>query len=218
MNPAALLFDLDGTLVDSAADLAAGVDRMCAALGLPPRGVAAVRDWVGKGIAVLVDRALAGRMEGGAPADLHARGLALFEEFYAEESGRHGTVFPGVMATLEELTRRGAKLACVTNKPERHTRPLLDQCGLAPFFSVVIGGDTLPVRKPHPGQLLEACRRFGAAPADTLMVGDSENDLAAGRAAGCPVVLVTYGYTEGRPVASLGADRLIGDLRELLSA
>ena len=214
---AAVLFDLDGTLVDSAPDLAAAVDCMLEGAGFPPCGVAPVRDWIGKGIEKLVERALRAALGGApVPAELQARGLALFSAAYEQTSGRHGTVYPGVAEALSELSSRGVPLACVTNKAHRFTVPLLESIGLASHFAALVCGDSVQRKKPDPGHVAAACERLGVAAEDTLMVGDSENDLLSARGAGCGVVLVTYGYTEGKPVATLGADRLIDDLREIL--
>lgn len=222
MNPGyfAVLLDLDGTLVDSAPDLAAAADRMLAGLGFAPCGVGPVRDWIGKGIEKLVERALraasGAAASGEVPADLLTRGLSLFSAAYEEESGRRGTVYAGVTEAVSELAARGVPLACVTNKSLRFTVPLLEGIGLARYFRALICGDSVERKKPDPQAVLRGCERLGVRPDQAVMVGDSENDLLSARAAGCAVVLVTYGYTEGKPVASLGADRLIDDLREIL--
>ncbi|MCX7892097.1 MAG: phosphoglycolate phosphatase [Burkholderiales bacterium] len=200
----AVLFDLDGTLVDSAADLAAAANRMLAALGLPPRSVEDVKTYVGKGIPRLVHRALLGRLDGDADPVLHARALALFEAAYAEESGRHSAVFAGVTEGLARLRAAGLALACVTNKAERFTLDLLAAKGLDGYFDVVVSGDSTPVKKPDPGPFLHACERLGVAPAEAFVIGDSANDVAAARAAGIPILCVPYGYNEGVPVAVLG--------------
>ena len=213
----AVLFDLDGTLVDSAPDLAAAVDRMLVELGFAPCGVAPVRDWIGKGIEKLVERALRSALGGGeVPAELQKRGLGVFSAAYEQTSGQLGTVYPGVSETIAELASRGVPMACVTNKALRFTVPLLEAIGLAPHFRALVCGDSVARKKPDPQHVRAACERLGMSAAETLMVGDSENDLLSARGAGCGVVLVTYGYTEGKPVATLGADRLIDDMREIL--
>jgi phosphoglycolate phosphatase len=200
----AVLFDLDGTLVDSAADLAAAANRMLAALGLPPRTVDEVKTYVGKGIPRLVHRALLGRLDGDADAALHARALALFEQAYAEESGRHSDVFAGVVEGLDRLRAAGLRLGCVTNKAERFTLDLLDAKGLLRYFDVVVSGDSTPRKKPDPTPFLYGCERLGVRPSDAYVIGDSANDVAAARAAGIRVLCVPYGYNEGEPVADLG--------------
>jgi len=210
----AVMFDLDGTLVDSAPDLARAANLMLSALGIPERDPALIATYIGKGIARLVERSLAGEIDGAADAALMARALPLFERFYEEESGRRSSVYPGVTEGLEMLARNGIPLACVTNKPERHTHALLSAMGLAGFFAVVVGGDTLEAKKPDPRPFLHACERLGVAAADALVVGDSGNDVAGARAAGCPVICVPYGYNEGTPVEALGSDAIVPTLVE----
>ena len=133
---------------------------------------------------------------------------------YAEENGRHSVVFPGVREGLQTLRDMQLRLACVTNKAERFTRALLAQLELARCFEQVIAGDTLPQKKPDPQPLLHACRAFGIAPGDMLMIGDSANDVEAARAAGCPVFCVDYGYNEGRDVRELDVDAIVASLIE----
>jgi phosphoglycolate phosphatase len=203
-TPRAVLFDLDGTLVDSAADLAAAANRMLATLGLPLRTVGEVKTYVGKGIPRLVHRALLGKLDGDADPALHARALALFEQAYAEESGRHSAVFAGVVDGLERLRAAGLRLGCVTNKAERFTLDLLETKGLLRYFDVVVSGDSTPRKKPDPMPFAYGCQRLGVTPSEAYVIGDSANDVAAARAAGIRVLCVPYGYNEGEPVADLG--------------
>ena len=210
----AVIFDLDGTLVDSAPDLAFAANRMLAALGMPQREPALLATFIGKGIPRLVERALAGSLEGVADKALMARALPLYEGYYGEESGRRTTVYPGVAEGLELLAREGLPLACVTNKAERFTHALLADTGLARFFAVVVGGDTLPKKKPDPLPFRHVCDRLGVAASEALVVGDSRNDVAGARAAGCPVICVPYGYNEGEPVESLDSDAIVATLVE----
>jgi phosphoglycolate phosphatase len=210
-SPKAALIDLDGTLVDSAPDLAAAANRMLAALGLPPRTTTEIASYVGKGITRLVERALAGDLEKKPDPKLLERALPIFAEAYGEESGRHSRVFDGVVEGLERIT---ALRACVTNKAERFTLPLLRQMGLARYFDAVVCGDHVARGKPDPLPYLAACERLGVAPGEALVIGDSENDVLAARAGGMRVVCVRYGYREGRSVESLGADAIVADLRE----
>jgi phosphoglycolate phosphatase len=210
----AVIFDLDGTLVDSAPDLAFAANRMLAALGLPGRDPALLATFIGKGIPKLVERALVGSLDGVADAALTARALPLFERYYGEESGRRTTVYPGVGEGLRMLEREGLPLACVTNKAERFTLELLAQTKLAAFFAVVVGGDTLERKKPDPLPFRHACDRLGVAVGEALVVGDSRNDVAGARAAGCPVICVPYGYNEGEPVETLGSDAIVSSLVE----
>jgi phosphoglycolate phosphatase len=142
------------------------------------------------------------------------RALPVYERCYAECNGRHSALYPGVREGLERLRGMGMPLACVTNKSGRFTLPLLEQLGLARYFEHVVAGDTLPQKKPDPAQLLHACRAFGVAPADMLVIGDSVNDAQAARAAGCPVFCVSYGYNEGRDVRELDVDAIVASLDE----
>jgi len=208
------MIDLDGTLADTIPDLAEAANRMLRELGRPALEPALLRTFVGKGIPKLVERALAGTLEGRVDAGLLARALPIYERCYAEENGRHSVVFPGVREGLQTLRDMQLRLACVTNKAERFTRALLEQLELARCFEQVIAGDTLPQKKPDPQPLLHACRGFGIAPGDMLMIGDSANDVEAARAAGCPVFCVDYGYNEGRDVRELDVDAIVASLIE----
>jgi phosphoglycolate phosphatase len=212
----AILFDLDGTLVDSVPDLAAATDAMLIELGRPPAGEALVREWVGNGAERLVKRALTGEMEGEpSEADLQ-RAFPLFMDQYQQHLDGQSRLYVGVQECLAELQERGLALALVTNKPERFIGPLLTALGLADEFAVVVGGDTLAQRKPHPAPLLHAARQLGVEPAAALMVGDSRNDVLAARRAGMPVVCVPYGYNHGEDIRLTAPDAVVEDLRELV--
>ena len=210
----AVTIDLGGTLADTIPDLAAAANMMLRELARPELDVERVRAFVGKGIPKLVERALAGSVEGGAPAALLARALPIYERCYAEVNGRHTVVYPGVDEGLRALRAMQLPLACVTNKAQRFTAALLEQLRLARFFERIVAGDTLPQRKPDPAPLLHASRGFGIAPGEMLMIGDSVNDAQAARAAGCPVFCVTYGYNEGGDVRSLDVDAIVASLIE----
>ena len=208
MNPGALagtLIDLDGTLMDTAPDLAAAANRMRADFGLPPLPLERVAAFVGKGAEVLVHRALTDALDGRAQDDLFARGRNAFYAHYHEENGVQAVVFDGVPQALRQLRERGLKLACVTNKPREFTQPLLAKVGLAAYFDAVVAGDEVAEKKPHPALLLEACRRLALSPAQVLLIGDSVNDAQAADAAGCRCVLVETGYNEGESVAQMAA-------------
>ena len=187
---------------------------MLDALGIPPRSVHEISTYVGKGITRLVERALTGALEGKPDPLLLQRALPLFAAAYDEESGRHSRVFDGVVEGLEKMQSMRRRLACVTNKAERFTVPLLERMGLARYFEAVVCGDQVARGKPDPLPYLSACERLGVAPAEALVVGDSENDVLAARAGGMRVVCVSYGYREGRSIESLGADAIVADLRE----
>ncbi len=214
-----VLIDLDGTLMDTAPDLAAAANRMRADFGLPPLPVGRIAAFVGKGAEVLVHRALTDDINGRAGAEDFARGRQSFYAHYTAENGLQAVVFERVPQALEALRARGLKLACVTNKPKEFTAPLLAKMGLAPHFDAVVAGDEVAEKKPHPALLLEACRRLRLQPTEVTLIGDSVNDAQAARAAGCGCVLVETGYNEGEGVAALsGAPGLDGIFPALAEA
>lgn len=215
LHPGLILIDLDGTLVDSVPDLTYCVDAMLAQLGRPPRGEAAVRNWVGNGVERLVKRALTNRMDGEPSATELAQALPLFCDIYADNTARRSQPYPGVRAGLDWLQAQGYRLGCVTNKAARFTDPLLASLALRPYFELVISGDSLPERKPHPLPLLHAAERVGCDPTAALMVGDSISDVKAARAAGFAVVCVSYGYNHGEDISLAGPDAVIDALTEL---
>ncbi|MBS7664201.1 phosphoglycolate phosphatase [Pseudomonas lalucatii] len=216
--PELVMFDLDGTLVDSVPDLAAAVDQVLLGLGRAPAGLARVRDWVGNGARVLVRRALAGGLQHERVGEAEAeQALALFMAAYAE-SHALTRVYPGVVETLDWLRERDIPLAIVTNKPERFVAPLLDEKGLGSYFRWIVGGDTLPQQKPDPAALLHVLRLARVEARRALFVGDSRNDVLAARAAEVPCVALSYGYNHGRPIAEEGPLRVLDDLRQLLAA
>jgi phosphoglycolate phosphatase len=208
----AAIVDLDGTMVDTVGDFEAALNRMLTDLG--QRGVARafIEHTVGKGSEHLIRSTLA---HVGAEAALYDTAWQRYQAHYLDINGRHSNVYPGVVEGLKQLAARGLKLACLTNKPTAFARPLLAAKGLDGFFSVVFGGDAFERKKPDPLPLQRTCEALGSAPARTLMVGDSSNDARAARAAGCPVVLVSYGYNHGEPVASAAPDAVIDRLDEL---
>ena len=214
--PKLVMFDLDGTLIDSVPDLAAAVDHMLVALGRPPAGLEAVRQWVGNGAEVLVRRALAGSLEhADVDPELAERGLALFMQAYGE-SHELTVVYPGVRDTLRWLHKQGVEMALITNKPERFVAPLLDQMKIGRYFRWIIGGETLPQKKPDPAALLFVMQMAGIAPEHALFVGDSRNDVLAATAAGVKSVGLTYGYNHGRPIEEESPSLVLDDLRLLL--
>jgi phosphoglycolate phosphatase len=211
----AVAFDLDGTLVDSAPDLAAAANGMLAALGhraLPVERVAAA---IGDGIDALVARALAESTGREPNADELAAAASRFREIYAKNVFRATRIYPGVKEGLERLAGRGLRLGCITNKASPFTKALLEEAGLARWFAFVECADSVEQRKPAPYLLLKACRDLRIAPSELLYVGDSALDVAAARAAGCPVVMVAYGYNRGRPASESAADAVIATLADL---
>lgn len=208
----AVAFDLDGTLLDTIHDLAAAVNRLLAERGLGALPKATIRDLVGKGMANLLTRALA---KAGAPvggAEELAPILARYQQIYGELLGEETHLFPDVETSLARLRGAGVGLAVVTNKATRFVRPHLACAGIEAYFDVVIGGEDAPAKKPDPAPLLLAAQRLGVPPGRLLMVGDSGNDVDAARAAGCPVLVVPYGYSEGVPVQALGGDGIVDSL------
>lgn len=209
---AAAIVDLDGTLVDTLGDFHAALGEMLRGLGLPPLARSEVARFIGKGSEHLIRQALA---HVGAPADLYSRAWDGYQAAYRGLNGRWSAVYPGVQEGVAQLAARGLRLACLTNKPGEFARELLVAKGLASAFEHVFGGDAFERKKPHPLPLLKTCAALGTAPAATLMVGDSRNDASAARAAGCPVVLVTYGYNHGEPVREVDADGHLASLAEI---
>ncbi len=214
-QPRMVLIDLDGTLVDSVPDLAFCVDAMLERLGRPPAGEAAVRNWVGNGVERLVRRALTGELDGEPPEADYERAYPLFIELYQANTSERSTLYPGVREGLAFLTGAGYPLGCVTNKHAQFTEPLLRHFGIRNHFSLVISGDSLPEKKPHPLPLLHAAEHFGVAPSEALMIGDSISDVRAARAAGFPVVCLSYGYNHGGDIRDAQPDAVIDSLAEI---
>jgi phosphoglycolate phosphatase len=208
----AAIVDLDGTLVDTLGDFVAVLALTLDELNLPPVPRAFVERTVGKGSEHLIRSVL---REVGADASLYERTWALYQRHYLAINGQHASVYPGAREGLLRLHDAGWRLACVTNKPLAFARPLLERKGLLPLLSQVFGGDSFARRKPDPLPLIEACKALGSAPARTLVIGDSANDALAARGAGCPVVLVRYGYNHGEPIERVDADALVDRLDEI---
>jgi phosphoglycolate phosphatase len=214
-NVEAILFDLDGTLVDSVPDLTVAVDTMMTRLGLPARGEDKVRRWVGNGAENLIRRALADDIAGNAPKALVEVARPLFVAAYGENLSVHSHVYPGVREGLELLREMGLRMACITNKPAEFAVPLLARLGIGEFFETVVGGECTPNKKPAPDALLLTAQRLGVDISRVLMVGDSMNDVGAARNAGCPVVAVPYGYNHGDDIRDAKPDAVIASIAEL---
>lgn len=214
----AVIVDLDGTMVDTLGDFELALGAALAEIGLPPVPRSFIARTVGKGSRHLLTEALRHAGQGVGPDSAAVETLwAAYQRHYAAANGRASAVYPGVLEGLTRLRDAGLPLACLTNKPGAFARALLAAKGLDGFFSHVFGGDAFARSKPDPLPLLETCRALGTLPARTLMVGDSSNDARAARAAGCPVVLVRYGYNHGEPVEAAGADGLVHRLDALFS-
>ncbi len=210
------LFDLDGTLVDSAPDIADAVDIALVACGRAPLGEAVVRGLIGNGAVRLMHRALTGTKDGDAEPALHARAYQHFVDAYQPRVFERTRVFDGVEEVLTRLAAAGWALGCVTNKPARFTGPLLAAAGLAGHFAVTLSGDSLPTKKPDPAPILHAAAALGVALARVVMVGDSLTDLRAAQNAGVRAVCVSFGYHAGVDLEAEGADALIDEMPELL--
>lgn len=208
----AAVIDLDGTLLNTAPDLAYAAAQMMTELGRPVPSRAAIETWIGNGVSRLVKRALTGEMDGEPDAALFRHAYAIYERHYSENVSRESRPFPGVVDGLTRMREMGLHLACITNKAECFTLPLLRDTGLLDFFELVLSGDSLPERKPSPLPLQHACKHFGLTPDELLLIGDSLNDTQAARAAGCPVFCVPYGYNRGKPVADLHPDAVVDSL------
>ncbi len=223
----AVIVDLDGTMVDTLGDFEVALNRTLAELDLPPVTRALVERTVGKGSEHLIRSVLAHQLAlpevtglsnvcaARSVDTLYEPAWQHYQRHYREINGQHSDVYPGVAEGLAQLRTRGLLLACLTNKPRAFALDLLQAKGLQGFFPVVFGGDSFERKKPDPLPLLRTCEALGTSPAQTLMVGDSANDALAARAAGCPVVLVRYGYNHGEPVEQVDADAHIDRLDQL---
>jgi phosphoglycolate phosphatase len=223
----AAMVDLDGTMVDTLGDFVAALNLMLGDLSLPAVDRATVERLVGKGSEHLIKSTLAlvlspqYAINSVAIAEYvestYDEAWASYQRHYAAINGQHAHVFPGVLAGLQQLQARGLKLACLTNKPTVFALDLLKAKGLDGFFALTFGGDAFERKKPDPMPLLKTCEALGTAPGRTLMIGDSSNDAQAARAAGCPVLLVTYGYNHGEPIKAVDADGFTDSLAKLES-
>ncbi len=211
----AIVVDLDGTLLDSAPQLAEAANCMLREIGYAPVPQELLASYIGNGMAWLVKRALTGEMHATPDAALFDHAMPIFEKHYADlllGSKPYG----GVIEGLEAMRAANLPLGCITNKAARFTGPLLEGAGLAKYFSIVVSGDTLPEKKPHPLPLQHAAGFFGVPVEQLLLIGDSLNDTLAARAAGCPVFCVPYGYNHGEPVETLDTDAVIPNLSAAL--
>jgi len=210
----AIAFDLDGTLIDTLPDLHEAGVRMLCELGRAPLDAAATRSFIGDGIDQLVKRLLT-RSAGDPDKGLFQSARIQFRRHYAAVVSRDSRPYPGVIEGLRALRTLGVRLACVTNKAEAFTQPLLQDTGLLDYFDLTVSGDSLPRKKPDPLQLLHCARVFNIPARELLMVGDSANDTAAARAAGAPVFCVPWGYCE--QVRQLDCDAIVDSLSSILS-
>jgi phosphoglycolate phosphatase len=213
-KPGFILCDLDGTLIDSVPDLAYCGDEMMKVLGLPPRGQEASRHWVGNGVERFVERTLLNSVDGTADATLFAKALAIFKDLYLHHNSQRSCVYPGVIEGLTWLKEQGYRLACVTNKAEAFTMPLLRDMKLLEFFELVVSGDTCAEKKPSPMPLLYAAEKMNVVPENALMIGDSISDVKAARAAHFHIICMSYGYNHGKDIREANPDAVIDSMVE----
>ncbi|MCU7876964.1 MAG: phosphoglycolate phosphatase [Candidatus Thiodiazotropha sp. (ex Lucinoma borealis)] len=216
-KPEMILIDVDGTLVDSVPDLAYCVDEMMKQLGRAPHGETKVRDWVGNGVERLVRRALIGQLDGEPEEADFERAYPIFLDLYAVNTSQRSVLYPGIREGLDYLKQQGYRLGCVTNKAAQFTLPLLQDLGIHDDFEIIIAGDTLAKKKPDPMPLLHAADNMGVDPTAALMVGDSQSDVKAARAAGFQIVCMSYGYNHGEDIRQYNPDVVIDSLTEIRS-
>mgnify|MGYP001048110063 CR=1 FL=1 len=214
IKPGFILFDLDGTLVDSVPDLSFCIDEMMKQIGQPVCGEAAVRNWVGNGVQRLVERALVGAVEGMPDQALMDKAYPIFLKLYKNNNAVHSCVYEGVVEGLEWVLAQGYRIACVTNKAEAFTLPLLKQKGLFDYFEFIVSGDTCTEKKPHPMPLLHAAALMASEPTNALMIGDSRSDVLAARAAGFHIFCMTYGYNHGEDIRDYHPDVILDSFNE----
>jgi len=207
----AIVIDLDGTLLNTAPELTSAANRMLRDMDYAPVSEELLASYIGNGISWLVKRALTGEMHATPDAALYEHALPIFEKHYAELL-LNSKAYDGVIEGLDAMHAGGFRLGCITNKLAHYTEPLLKGVGLAKYFEIVLSGDTLPEKKPHPLPLLHAAKFFGVPIEKMLLIGDSLNDTLAARAAGCPVFCVPYGYNHGEPVETLDQDAVVDSL------
>jgi len=208
----AVVIDLDGTLLNTAPDLAEAANRMLDEMRLPPIAEDLIKTFIGNGVSRLIKRVLTRSMDGEPDAVLFAQAQPIYENHYSAVVSLNSRPFPGVVEGLEAMKAAGYRMACITNKAARFTIPLLKDTGLHDYFEIILSGDSLPKRKPDPLPLLHACEKFGVTPDKMLLIGDSLNDTQAARAAGCHVFCVPYGYNRGGDVRDLDLDAVVDSL------
>ena len=218
--PQLIMYDLDGTLVDSVPDLAIAIDAMLEDMNLPKAGEGKVRLWVGNGIPALVKRALVDDIAGDQPGiinrDIFVKACDSFKHHYSIEAGLHSHLYPGVKDFLQAMADKDIKQAVVTNKSEIFTEKLLKLMEIDSFFEISLAGDSLEEKKPHPLQLLHAIEQAQASQDTALMIGDSSTDIRAARAAGVRIIALPYGYNHGEPIENSNPDLVVATLDTLI--
>lgn len=215
-----MIFDLDGTLIDSVPDLALSINKMLKTLNMTTYSTEVIRSWVGNGAEVLTKRALSGNINISVDLDplLVEKALGIFLDFYQQNVCVDTCLYPNVKSTLETLHSKNYRLVIVTNKPAQFIRPILEKFGLSNIFEMVVGGDSLPKCKPDPMQLEHVCETLAVNASTCLMIGDSKNDIFAATAANMESIGLTYGYNHGEDINSHGASLVIDDFADIINA
>ena len=214
-TPELIMIDVDGTLVDSVPDLAWCADETLKAVGIEPRGEAAVRNWVGNGVVRLMERAIANDLDAPHDEAIMEKAMPIFIDLYAENTSKRSVLYPGVREGLDYLQTLDIKIGCITNKNEQFTHPILKDLGLWDDFEIVISGDTLEKKKPDPLPLLHGAKELDCDPKKSLMLGDSTSDVKAARAAGFNIICMSYGYNHGVDIRDSKPDAVIDSFVEL---
>lgn len=210
------MIDLDGTMVDTAPEIARAVNSMLAEMALPALGQAQIESYIGEGAAALIKRSLMQQSVAEPDSAMLATAQQLFSAYYAQIV-TESQPYAGVVAGLQAIKAAGYRLACVTNKPEKFSLPLLAASNLLPYFELVVSGDSLAKKKPDPEQILHICDQFGLAVSETVLVGDSQTDITAARSAGCYVFAVPYGYNQQQSITADKVDALVNNLHDVLT-
>jgi phosphoglycolate phosphatase len=218
-NKKVLLFDLDGTLVDSVPDLALSINAMLEALGRRTYPVDTIRQWVGNGAQTLVKRGLSGNttIDETLEPKLVAKALEIFLDYYGQNVSVSSVAYPEVLQTLSTLKERGYRLTIVTNKPIAFVEPLLTSLGLYHLFEYSIGGDSLEQKKPHPLPLLHVCEKLDVSLQECVMIGDSKNDILAAKGADMQSIAVSYGYNYGEDIALHKPEAIVDSFQNILA-
>jgi len=209
----AVMIDLDGTLIDTAPEIARAANAMLAGLNLPILDAKLIESYIGEGAMVLIKRCLTSNVDVEPATDLLTQAQTLFFDFYAQIVAE-SKPYPKVEKALQAIKQTGVKMACITNKPAAFTMPLLEKCGLLSYFDLVVAGDTLPKKKPEPDQVFYVCEKFNVLVSETVLIGDSKTDIAAARNAGCFIFAVPYGYNQGYSMNIGTVDSLIHHLQD----
>lgn len=211
----AVMIDLDGTLIHTAPEIARAANAMLAGLSMPTLNTKLIENYIGEGAMVLIKRCLTGNLDGEPEGDLLANAQRLFFDYYAQIVAE-SKPYPHVKEALQAIKQTGVQMACITNKPDAFTIPLLEKSGLLPYFDLVVAGDKLQNKKPEPDQIFYACEKFNVLVNESLLIGDSKTDITAARNAGCLIFAVPYGYNQGYSIGIGTVDALINHLHEAL--